>query len=761
MTRSSDEIPEPPIIEEIVAEIEAMTPERRRQVMDVVSGVCGRLDRLATDQVMKKQQIELRWIDDLRQYHGKYDPATEQQLTEAKQSKVFANLTRPKTNAWASRISDILFPTDDKNWAIGATPVPEMSAKFSDARSQAHQLTKQANLYSMLAKTQAADDKYRQEMRSKAEQLANTALPHAQAALEARQVLDEAKNKAEAMETEIEDQLGETRYGEKSRMGIRDMTKLGTVVMKGPLSKTRMRGSWTKPAAGEWALDLVADKRPDWQRVDVWDYFPDMDARTVEEAEFHFERHLYTKRDLRKLAKKPGFDVDAIRQLLRGSPTTPPPSYMQNIRQITGNPQITLENRYVVWEYHGPLESSEINSIARAILQPRDAADIIVNLQDDPVREQLVVLWFCDGRPLKIAPHPLDSGEPIYSTSCFVDDPTSIFGFGVPYLARNAQAIINAAWRLMMDNADMSVGPQIVINRNIIEPADRDWNARGFKTWLWQNNKSLPTGSIEPFQIHQTNSNLQYLLEVIKLAMTFLDEEISLPMMAQGEQGAHPETAEGRTMLMNATNVIFRDAVRNWDDRITVPCLTRQYDWNMQHSAKDSIKGDMEVCARGSSVLLVRDMQTTNLSSFLSKFGESQVYGQYVKHVDGLRELSKTMMLESSKLVKTDEELQQEEQAKAATPPPPTPDELKLHIAQMEDATKRLVAQSQRDIAMMQLAMKSNSSIEQINADLTKFWADLNHRERMAALDAGLTQRQDLAKSRPPHPNIATTGLVQ
>jgi hypothetical protein len=477
MTRASEEIPDPPIIEEIVAEIEAMTPEDRRHVLDVVAGVCGRLEKLAEEQVMKKQAIELRWIEDLRQYHGKYDPATEQKLTEAKQSKVFANLTRPKTNAWASRISDILFPTDDKNWAIGPTVVPELSAKLSDSRFQANQLTKQANMYAGLAKS-AADPDYRKEMRGKAEMLATSAIPHAQTALESQRVMDEAKAKADAMEDEIEDQHQEAKYGEKCRMGIRDMTKIGTVVMKGPLSKTKMRGSWARPAPGEWSLDLVADLRPDWQRVDPWDYFPDMDARTVDEAEFHFERHLYTKRDLRRLAKKPGFDHEAIRDLLRGAPASPPPSYMQNIRSITGNPQISLESRYTVWEYHGPLGSEDINAIARAILRPKDAADIIVNLEDDPLQEQLVVLWFCNGRPLKIAPHPLDSGEPIYSTCCFVDDPTSIFGFGVPYLARNAQAIINAAWRLMMDNADMSVGPQVVINRNIIEPADDDWNMR-------------------------------------------------------------------------------------------------------------------------------------------------------------------------------------------------------------------------------------------------------------------------------------------
>lgn len=759
MLDTEDAIPELPIIETIMAEIEAMPADERRRVNDVVSGICGRLDKLATEQVAKKHQTEMRWIEDLRQYHGKYDPDTDKKLTDAKQSKVFANLTRPKTNAWAARISDILFPTDDRNWAIGPTPVPELSARMTDSRFEARRLTKQANLFALLAKN-AADEQYRTEMRTKAEGLANEALPHAQDALQAQNILDEAKAKADAMQTEIEDQLLEAKYGEKARMGIKDMVQIGTVVLKGPLSKTRIRGSW-KSVGNDWVLDSVSDPRPDWRHVDPWSYFPDMNARTVAEAEFHFERHLSTKRDLRRLARKPGFDRNALRELLKSEPTTVAPNYLSNLRQITGTQNLSMENRYTVWEYSGPLESSEINMIAMAMLSPKDAAEIIANLEDDPLKEQQVILWFCDGRLLKMAPHPLDSGEPIYSVSCFVDDPSSIFGFGVPYLARNAQAIINAAWRLMMDNADMSVGPQVVINRNVIEPADGDWNLKGFKEWLWITNKTLPAGSIEPFQVFQTNSNLQYLLEVIRLAMVFIDEEISLPLVAQGEQGAHVETAEGRGMLMNAANVIFRDAVRNWDDRITVPGLTRQYDWNMQHNPKQHIKGDMEVSARGSSVLLVRDMQSQNLSAFLKDFGGSPIYGPFIKHVDGLRELSKTMMLDSQKLVKTDDEVEAEQQEQAANPPPPSPDQIKLQIALEDNKTRLSIAQSQRDTAMMNLAMKSNQTIEQIRADLMKFREGIAHEERMGAVDVAMTQKQMAVKATAPHPNVATTGTVQ
>lgn len=764
MPLENDSIPEPPVIDLLVQEIELakQDPEASKRIQDAVGVICGTLEKLADEQVQKKSAVEKRWVEDLRQYHGRYDPDTEQKLKAADQSKVFANLTRPKTNAWAARISDILFPTDDKNWAIGPTPVPELATKLATAKFEARRLSKRANVYAMLSMN-GVEESYKAEMQAKAEEFAKQAAPHAQTGAELDQIMDEAKAKAKAMESEIEDQQVEARYGEKARVGIKDMTQLGNVVMKGPLSKTRVRGKWLVEN-DTWKLDAVSDPRPDWQRVDLWSYFPDMNARTVDEAEFHFERHLWTKRDLKRLARKPGFDRDVIREVLKSEAKAQPPNYLQQIREITGNQNVSLENRYVGWEYSGPLKGSEIDSIARAIMPPEDAAAVIrgLKVEEDPLKEQLVVLWFVDGKPIKFAPHPLDSGDSIYSVSCFVEDPTSIFGFGVPYLARNAQAIINAAWRLMMDNADMSVGPQVVINRNVLEPADQSWNLRGFKEWLYIPGKTLPPGSPEPFQTFQTNSNLQYLLEVIRMAMVFLDEEISLPMIAQGEQGAKPtDTAQGMSMLMNAANVIFRDAVRNWDDKITVPDLTRAYDWNMQHSTKDYIKGDMEIKARGSSVLLVRDMQSQNLGMFLTQFGANPIYGPFVKHVDGLRELSKTMMLDSAKLVKSDEEIEKEAQEREMNPPPPGPDEIKLQIAQEDNQTKQNIAGMTLHVRMLEYAQKGTYSIDQINAMLMKADKDRASKERLAAVDAALTQRQMAVKAAEPHPNISTTGTVQ
>ena len=100
---------------------------------------------------------------------------------------------------------------------------------------------------------------------------------------------------------------------------------------------------------------------------------------------------------------------------------------------------------------------------------------------------------------------------------------------------------------------------------------------------------------------------------VIELCLRFVDLETNISMLASGEQGATSKTAGGMSLLMNSVNVVFRRVVKNFDDGITTPAITRAYYYLMQFSNKEEIKGDYGVQARGSSVLLVREIQAQNL----------------------------------------------------------------------------------------------------------------------------------------------------
>ncbi len=90
-----------------------------------MSAFVARLSDDADRRVKKRYAIEQRWIEDLQQYHGIYDRDVLAKIKNTGGSRVFINLTATKTDALEARLWDLLFPTDDRNWGVTPTPVPE------------------------------------------------------------------------------------------------------------------------------------------------------------------------------------------------------------------------------------------------------------------------------------------------------------------------------------------------------------------------------------------------------------------------------------------------------------------------------------------------------------------------------------------------------------------------------------------------------------------------------------------------------------
>lgn len=695
------------------------------RVKGVLQGIIDRLSEEAQSRVGKRKNIEQRWLANLLQYAGEYDEETLRKLKDKKRSKLFINITRPKTNAAEARLSDMLFPTDDKNWGIRPTPNP--------------QLSDQAKTSSIQVPTDAPGPEQMAAMAAK------------QSGDEARAVLDEAKRRAEAMEREIEDQLRESNYNIECRRVIRDACQLGVGILKGPVAADRVKRSWSEvekddPVTGEkvkvYALGTITDPRPYFYRCDPWGFFPDPDARTVEEDESFFERHLLNKKNLKALARRPGFDPEAIGRLLKAGPKEAAPQYVNDLRNLTGADVSSGDGWFQVWEYRGPLTVEEIEDICTCIGQESPIED------GDDTRELVemqAVVWFCDGEILKFGIHHLDSGEPIYSVFSIDKDEVSILGSkGIPAQIEHSQKALNSAWRMMMDNAGISTGPQIVVDQSAVAPADGDPTFSPMKVWY----KSAMAAGKNAFEVHNIDGHQAELANIIAMAQKFVDDETNMPVIAQGEQGAHvTKTAQGMALLMNSVNVVFRRIVKTFDDDLTVPSIRRIYDWNMQFSKKEEIKGDFEVDARGSSVLLVREFQAQNLLLMLTNFTVNPVLGPLTKVPQAYRLFVKSMMLAADEVVKTDDEIAQDLQAQKEQGQM-SPEAIKAQIeaakltevrqaAILEAQTKISLAMIQRETAMMELAAKMNMNLDTLNMQLAKMRSD----ERVFASEAALKQR--------------------
>ena len=582
-----------------------------------------RLQSKADDQVQRRYSIDERWLDDLRQFNGQYDKVTAATLAASGGSKLFVNITRNKVNAAEARLIDILFPTDDRNWGIQPTPVPYLSKIAKD------------------------EDPVQNEdgspfVTDKGVQVEKRDI--------AQGVIEEARERSNAMQDEIEDQLTETNYNSVNRDMVHDAVLYGTGILKGPviLGKTRQKWSEVVDDQGQVAqvIEIVEDLKPGAERVDPWDFFPDMQARSIDDAEFIFQRHYMSKKALRDLADKPGFLRTQIAEVLKqDADNSHTATHLQEMQSMAGLSSYE-NNRIEVWEYHGPVDKEDLI-----------AAGVEVD-EDDVFTDYNGVVWFSENRVIKAVINPADTGEMPYSVFNWEGDDTSLFGVGIPFLMRSSQKVLNATWRMLMDNAGLSVGPQTVINSQVVRPADGNWRLTPHKVWELTDKNGNVNNVFGSFEI---NSHMTELIALFQYARQIADEETALPQIAQGEQGSATDTASGMSMLMNSANTMLRRVVKNFDDDITRPFIKRMYDWNMQFNPKEDVKGDFCIDARGTSSLLVKEQQAANLMNLMN-ISASPLLEPLTNTAALYRKVVSSMQIEADEIVKSTEEIELETQ---------------------------------------------------------------------------------------------------
>jgi hypothetical protein len=203
---------------------EYQDPELLRQQQEEKLQAFGHTMAAQRDEWVRSRNsfgVDKRWIEDEDQYNGKdnVNKAASQMMTSVEQgypvtthgatahrSTVFIGMTRQKTNAAEARLADILLPTDDRNWGIQPTPDPQLMAMGRDGKVAVDPVTGETILNENGQPLKVKDM--------------------------ARAVMELARQKADAMQTEIDDQLVECDYNSELRKVIHDAAVLGTGVLK-------------------------------------------------------------------------------------------------------------------------------------------------------------------------------------------------------------------------------------------------------------------------------------------------------------------------------------------------------------------------------------------------------------------------------------------------------------------------------------------------------------------------------------------------
>lgn len=642
----------------------------------------------------QRQELEQRWLADIRRYNGQYDPEILKALQNRKYgSKAYVPLVRRIVNIVEARLVDLLFPNEERNWAIDPTPVPMLV--------QAETLGSQLPPDAMIP---AGPD--------------GQPMPVSAVVAGIRELREEARSKADGMTREVDDQLRQANYGACARRVIHEGMVIGTGVLKGPTVLNRTKKVWSMKD-GAAAFERVEDLSPTVVDVSAWDYFPDMSARTPAESESDIQRHYLTKAQLAALAKQPGFDADAIREALRVEPSHTRDSNRDELREAAGT-QGVVDARYVMLEYHGPIESQELQ-------------DLGLVTGDDPLQCYECVLWVLeDGRVLKAVINPMDTAERPFSVWCWEKDPASIFGFGLSYELADLSEAANSSFRAALDNLGLAVGPQIVVNSKVMRPQNGEWVIEPNK--IWEIIKS-DADARQAFAFFQVDSRIAELMGVFDRSKALMDD-IGGPVMAmQGQEApSYLDTARGVGIAWNASNIWMRRAVRNWDDDVTSILIGRFVDWNMQYSAKTEIKGDLLATARGTSALLEAESMMNKVGMFQQ--AAKDIPMPYAKRVAQLRSLARSLRLDPADLLPDDAEVKKIGEQVDNQPPPTDPAVERLKLQQMLLADKQ--AQRQHDAAALMSKLQVQMAEIASREGLTREQAEAKYGIEMQRLQAQL-----------------------
>lgn len=645
--------------------------------------------------------------------------------TNGARSRVFVNVTKPKTDAAIARVSEMVLPMDDKPWEYEPTPVPDLQRAVDD----------EDETPVMLADGQQAP----------AKDVAKT-------------LMAKAREKAGRMEAHVEDWLVEGKVYSEMRQVIRTAGRLGTGVLKGPVPVVRRDRRWTMQG-GVSAIEIQTRLAPTSKAISPWNIFPDPSAiEHIQEGSWVWERDELTARALRKLAEDPEYDRAAIVECLREGPLKPNEYHDRWDRARAGQTRHLETQTFEVWYYWGDIDVETLvagDFVVPGVLdaydpeQPEEAqrrAEQIASAME--LATVSVVCTVINGRIVKVAANPLESGEFPFDVFVWEQIDGQVWGRGVPTKMAVAQRMLNAATRAMLENAGMAGGPQIVAMRDLITPADGSPELNGRKLWWFDAKDDMKDvrAAFAVFNVEPVQAAFQ---AIIEFALQMADQLTNLPLLLQGTQGQAPDTVGGMAMLQaNATSPL-KAIAKLADDRLFVPHLTRYYDWGMQDpSVPDDAKGDIRVKARAASVLAYRDFLASFLPQLLPFVKDPAFKLDPEKY---LAELLRANRFTPEKVKLTEEQIEAIEEQQANAPPDPkllaVQQKAEAHQAEMQsreqerqfraDQAERdrqhdmLIASIEREIQVLEFAGQREITMDQLKAMLASKAMEVRNKREM------------------------------
>lgn len=687
--------------EEAQAAIEAIAAQKVAKEA-LLATLAKDIEGKLTSRMGTRKAKENQWLEAMRLTLGSlstYNIVTNEYPFGTKNDKTIVhtpevNITRTKCEAAIAQTIAYQFAAGEKNWSINPPSVIDLDQ---------HDIMSIQQMY-----------------------------PQQEFSLE-----DIAAIRCNLMEKQIEYHLDATNYGVETRKAIKDRVILGTGILKGPLNAGKNKRIYKKAmdANGQpiRVPTYTIENTPLIYRVNPWYFFPDDTVSEIDKAEDSIEVHPLSKADLEDLLKHPGFIADAIAECVAEEPRSYVNSPFNDPAYLTQGINL-LKNKYLVAEYHGPLKREDLTAL-----------DLLPAV-DDNRSTYYGEVWVCNGRVIRISLENIEGCQRIpYCVSVWEPDPASPFGFGIPMLTRDQQKVVNETWKMMLDNAGISAGPQVIIDTTLIKPAEGGLECTPWKVWY---STEYGADVSKAITFYVPPNNYEGLSQLFSMTKALADEESSVPLMLSGlslPTGGADNATQTAIMNQNATSPLFYKS-EEWDDQMTRPIIEMMYAWEMQYNPDDTCKGTYEIDVRTSTSYLRSSMEQQKLERLAQEVAQGSPTGEWI-NMDALTIARLSgMKLPYRGIVKTPEQVRRERQNKQ--PPPPDPNMIKAQ-AEMErvQVDKQRLELDQQRLQMEQTlkfqeaqmeyeAQLRTDAVRQQEAQASVLKAQYDYQGQMAALAA-------------------------
>ena len=556
-----------------------------------------KLSSLFTQYVSDRRIAELRWMRNLRQYLGQYDPDIEKELSPNR-SHAYPRITRVKCISVLSRIMNLMFPGNERNWELQASPSPDIDPADVMQALQGVMARKQETG----DETPLTDDDVNDV------------------------VMELAQKRAEKLSVQIDDQLQELG-GDQSmdhitlnRKVVASGIMYGLGVLRGPFV--------TATQSVKWGIDMTTGMpvpkatpqyKPTFEFLPVWDFYPDMSAKTLRSMDGYFIRLVMSRHQVRKLAERDDFFGDVIKTYLRttgqqGNYKAQP--FEAELRtmgvKINVNEQKAETTKYEIVIWNGPVSGQYLRMAGVEVPEDRMADDLEAEV------------WMIDNNVIKADVNPwrkMGTDVQTIHTFLFDEDDTSPVGNGLPNVMRDSQMSVCAAARMLLDNGSVVCGPNLELNTELLRLDQDLTSVHAYKIWY---REGVGLDAQQPAVRNiQIDSHMDELLKTIDLFMKFADMETFVGPATGGDMEKTPSeplrTAAGASMFRGDAALPFKDIIRNFDS-FTQSYITSLVWFNRKFNPRPEFAGDYNVIARGATSLIakeIRGMQLDNLSATL------------------------------------------------------------------------------------------------------------------------------------------------